>query len=253
MSPLVILSVLVQIACAVHVVRTGRPLYWIFIIVVTSFIGVAVYVLAEVLPNLNSSPTARRAVRGVRNRIDPEHNKRRAARDLEVADTLDNRRRLAEQSLASGDFQQAEALYSASLTGMYRTDPHLMLGLAQAQFALGQHTQARTTLDALIAANPTFRSSDGHLLYARALEAEGNIAGALHEYDAVVQGFPGEEARVRQAQLLKRNGQADKASAVLREVIKRSSLAPKYYQREQRAWIDLAKRELQSAELRDYA
>ena len=29
MSPILVLSVLLQIACAVHVVRTGRPLYWI--------------------------------------------------------------------------------------------------------------------------------------------------------------------------------------------------------------------------------
>jgi hypothetical protein len=198
-----------------------------------------------VLPNLGTSPTARRAVRGVRERIDPEHGKRKAARNLEVADTLDNRRRLAEQSLASGDYQQAEALYRKSLTGMYATDPHLMLGLAQAQLALGQADEARATLDALIAANPKFRSTDGHLLYARAHAAEGNIAAALHEYEALVQGFPGEEARVRQAQLLKVDGQRTKAAEVLREVLKRSSLAPKYYRREQRAWIDLAKRELQ--------
>ena len=107
MSPILVLSVLLQIACAVHVVRTGRPLYWIFILLVGSFLGIAVYLFAEVLPNLGNSPTARRAVRGVRNRIDPEHGKRRASRNLEIADTLDNRRRLAEQSMASGDYQQA--------------------------------------------------------------------------------------------------------------------------------------------------
>ena len=239
------LSLALQIACAVHVARTHRPLYWIFIILIGSFIGVAVYFFAEVLPTLGSSRSARRAVRGVRDRIDPEHGKRRAARQLDIADTIDNRRRLAEQSLASGDYQQAMELFRTSLSGMYRTDPHLMLGLAQAQFALEMPAEARATLDALIAANPTFRSFDGHLLYARAVEASGDIDKALAEYEALVQGFPGEEARVRQAQLLKVDGQRAKAAEVLREVLKRSSLAPKYYRREQRAWIDLAKRELQ--------
>ncbi|UHQ19442.1 tetratricopeptide repeat protein [Lysobacter sp. KIS68-7] len=245
MSPLLILSVALQIACAVHVVRTGRPMYWIFILLVGSFIGIAVYFFAEILPNIGSSRTARRAVRGVRDRVDPEHGKRRAARQLEVADTLDNRRRLAEQSMASGDYQQALALYQKSLTGLYKTDPDLMLGVAQAQFALSQPAQARATLDALIAANPNFRSSEGHLLYARAVEATGDIDAALHEYDAVAQDFPGEEGRVRYAQLLKRAGQRAKAAEVFNESIKRTSLAPKYYQRDQRAWVDLAKRELQ--------
>jgi hypothetical protein len=44
---------------------------------------------------------------------------------------------------------------------------------------------------------------------------------------------------------LKRAGQASKASSVFNEVVKRASLAPKYYQRDQRAWVDLARRELQ--------
>ena len=245
MSPILVLSVLLQIACAVHVVRTGRPLYWIFILLVGSFLGIAVYLFAEVLPNLGNSPTARRAVRGVRNRIDPEHGKRRASRNLEIADTLDNRRRLAEQSMASGDYQQALELYRKSLTGLYTTDPHLMLGLAQAQFALAQPAEARATLEALIAANPKFRSSDGHLLYARAVEATGDLDAALHEFEALAQDYPGEEGRVRYAQLLKRTGQRAKAAEVCNEAIKRASLAPKYYQREQREWVELAKRELQ--------
>ena len=43
MSPIFVLSILLQIACAVHVVRTGRPLYWIFILLIGSFIGVAMF------------------------------------------------------------------------------------------------------------------------------------------------------------------------------------------------------------------
>ena len=36
---------LLQIGCGVHVVRTGRPLYWIFILLIGSYIGVLVYLL----------------------------------------------------------------------------------------------------------------------------------------------------------------------------------------------------------------
>jgi hypothetical protein len=244
--PLIVLSVLLQIACAVHVVRSGRPYYWIYIVLIGSFLGVAVYFFAEVLPNLHRDPVARRVAQNVRSKVDPEHGKRRAARQLDIADTLENRRRLAEQSMASGDYQQALELYRNSLSGMYRTDPTLMLGLAQAQFALEMAAEARATLESLIAANPTYRSSDGHLLYARAVEASGDVEKALEEYEAVVQGFPGEEARVRYAQLLQRRGHAARATAVFEEVVKRTSLAPKYYQRDQRAWVEIAKRALQN-------
>jgi hypothetical protein len=97
---------------------------------------------------------------------------------------------------------------------------------------------------ALIAATPDFRSCEGHLLYARAVEAEGDLEAALHEYEALAQGYPGEEGRVRYGLLLKRHGGAAKANEVFREVLTRADVSPKYYRREQREWIEIAKREL---------
>lgn len=245
MSPLLLLSIVLQVGCAVHVVRTGRPMYWLFILLIGSYIAVAVYLIAEVLPGMHNSPGARKAVRGVRDRIDPERQRRQAAQRLELADTQENRRELAAESLRRGDFAQARTLYQSSLKRLYATDPDLMLGLAQAQFGLDDPAAARATLDALIAANPKFRSPEGHLLYARAVEAGGDTAAALHEYEAVAAGYPGEEARVRHGLLLKRDGQLDAARAVFAETLKRSRLAPAYYRRAQREWIEIAKREAQ--------
>jgi hypothetical protein len=243
MHPLFVLSLVLQIGCAVHVVRTGRPMYWIFLLLIGSYVAVAIYFFAEVLPGLRNNRAARRMLSGAKDRIDPERHKRRAAQQLDVADTLDNRCRLADESFRSGDYQQAAELYRSGLKGLYKTDPNFMLGLARSQFALNLPAEAKRTLDDLIAANPDFRSSEGHLLYARCVEASGDIAAALHEYEAVSQGFPGEEARVRYAQLLERDGQTDKAADVFAEVLKRARVAPSYYQREQREWIDIARRE----------
>ena len=243
MSPILLLSAALQIACAVHVVRTGRPMYWLFILLIGSFVAVAVYLLAEVLPDLRHSPGAQRAARGLRARVDPERGKRLAGRRLDMADTAANRAALAEQSLLAGDFRQAAELYGSCLKGLYRTDPDLMLGLAQAQFGLDQAAEARRTLESLIAANPDFRSIDGHLLYARSVEACGDTEAALHEYETLAAGYPGEEGRARYALLLQRAGQAARAREVFDEILKRTRAAPKYYRREQREWIALAERE----------
>lgn len=243
MSPILLLSIVLQIGCAVHVVRTGRPMYWIFLLLIGSYIAVAIYLLAEVLPGMRNSPGARRALSNAHDRIDPQRRQRKASARVELADTPDNRRRLAEESLLTGDFAQAEASYRSAMRGMYATDPDLMLGLAKAQFGQGHAQPARETLDALIAANPDFRSSDGHLLYARSLEALGDTTAALHEYEALVQGYPGEEGRARYALLLRKAGQDDKARALFAEIIKRGGVSPGYYRRDQREWIDLAKRE----------
>ncbi len=73
------------------------------------------------------------------------------------------------------------------MTGIYSHEPLLMLGLAKAQFAKGQIGETRQTLDELIANNPDFKSPEGHLLYARALQGEGNVDKALSEYKALVE------------------------------------------------------------------
>ena len=59
----------------------------------------------------------------------------------------------------------------------------------------------------------------------------------------LVEGFLGEEARVRFGLLLKREGRAAQATDVFNTVLKRSRVAPAYYQREQREWIEIANRE----------
>ncbi len=243
MSPIILLSIALQIACGVHVVRTGRPMYWLLILFIGSFIAVIIYLIAEVLPELGNSPGTRKALQSARKRIDPQRDRRRAAVQLDLADTADNRQRLALESFQSGDFEQAESLYRSALKGLYQTDPDLMLGLAKAQFGLGQALPAKETLDALIAANPNYRSHEGHLLFARALEAMGDTKAALSEYEALAHSFPGEEGRARYALLLQHDGQFDAANAVFSDMLKRAAAAPSYYRREQREWVDLAKRE----------
>jgi hypothetical protein len=246
MSILIVAALALQLFCLVHMVRTGRPYWWGLVIFLGSVLGSLVYVITQVIPDLSHEPAARRAVQSVKRALDPEREKKRIAAELEVADTVQNRVRLAAECLALGDVLNAEELYQSCLKGPHATDPYIMLGLAQAQFARGDGAAARRTLEALIAANPDFKSSDGHLLYARALEAVGETAAALHEYENLVEGFPGEEARARYALLLKRVDRPVDAQAVFKLILARARVAPKYYQRAQREWLELAKEQLAS-------
>jgi len=65
MPALGLLTLAVQMLCAVHVVRTGRPYWWIFLIVFVPLVGMLVYLVAELLPDLLDSRRARRAASGV--------------------------------------------------------------------------------------------------------------------------------------------------------------------------------------------
>ncbi len=246
MPILFIATVLFQLALAIHVAKTGRQLYWIMIIVMLPWIGGVAYLVAEVLPGLRNDPTARRALRTFGEKFNPEKNRRRIEAELQVADTLENRKRLAEECMKLGDFDSAAFLYQRCLTGVYANEANFMLGLASAQAELGQFAECRQTLEKLIAANPNYRSADGHLLYARSLEQVGETAKALEEYAVLETAFPGEEARCRYALLLMRDGQASDARRVFQAMLDREKIAPSYYRKKEREWLDQARAALNS-------
>jgi len=239
-----ILSLLVQAAFIVHVIKTGRNQLWIWVLIIPglALAGILAYLVVEILPALFRSRAAQRAGRGLRKAMDPERDLRRYESEVRVADNVASRQRYAEELVHRERYDEAIAQYREALTGLYEHDPNLMLGLAQAQFGKGEASAARATLDELIRHNPDFRSPTGHLLYARALEAEGNVPKALEEYAVLAPSYPGAEASVRYAQLLKAQGRVAEAQKVVRELLEQARIAPAHYRRAQRSWLDAAQR-----------
>lgn len=242
--PILAVSILIQVTLIVHVIRTGRNSLWIWVLALLPMAGPIAYVLVEILPEVFGGRTARRAAATVRKTIDPTRDLREAHKRARLTDSIDSKRQLAEQFVAAGQYDDAIATYRAALTGLYRHDPHVMLGLAQAQFAKGDPAAARQTLDELIAANPDFRSIEGHLLYARSLEGEGNLEKAAEEYEALVNYDAGAEARYRQAVLIKRMGDEQRARELLRKLLDDAELTTRHARQLQREWLEAAKRAL---------
>jgi hypothetical protein len=236
-----ILSVIVQIALIVHVVRTGRPTYWIFILLIAPGIGSLAYAIVELLPGLSGNYRARSAVRGVRKTLDPGGDLRRLEQQHKMSGSVDATRHLAGELMEAGRFQDAIVHYEDALNGLYEQDPDLLLGLATAQFANEQFEAARQTLDRLKEHNPDYRSSVGHLIYARSAEACGDLDIAREEYAAVVAYFAGAEARLRYGRFLESQGDNDDAQAEYEEIITAADLAPRHYRVAQKQWINEAK------------
>jgi hypothetical protein len=244
MSLLFIVSLLIQAGFIIHVIKTGRNQLWIWVLVIPglAFAGILAYIVVEILPELFGSRAARRTARGFRKAMDPGADLRRYENEARVAGNVASRQRYAEELVRHGRYDEGIAQYREALTGLYEHDPNLMLGLAQAQFGKGDAAGARATLDELIRLNPEFRSPEGHLLYARALEAEGNVQKAMEEYRVLATSYPGAEAAVRYAQLLQAQGQRAEAQRVARELLEQARIAPGHYRRAQRTWLEAAQR-----------
>lgn len=179
----------------------------------------------------------------MRRALDPGQDLRRYESEARMTGDVASRQRYADELIRQGRPVDAIAVYRQALTGLYESDPNLLLGLAQAQFASGAFSDARATLDTLIAGNPGFRSPEGHLLYARALAGEGNRDKALEEFAELTKYFSGAEAPLRYAQLLKESGKIDDARRVLKELLEHARLAPRHYRKMQQEWLSIAERE----------
>jgi hypothetical protein len=250
MFPLYMVSGAISLGLIVHCIKTGRNTIWVYVLVVlmtvVPFVGPAVYVAAEILPGLLGSRGSRRAMRGLRTTLDPEGNLRRFENEMNVTGNVASRQKYADELVKLGRAAEALPIYQTCLTGVFAEDPKLLLGYAQAQFAAGDAAGTRRTLDDLIRKNPDFKSADGHLLYARALEAEGDEEKALSEYATLAEYFPGAEAGVRYARLLIRSNQRPLAQQTLKALLDRARYAPAHYRKAQREWLDEAHRELQN-------
>lgn len=241
--PLALISIVLQILAIVHVVRTGREMWWILLIVFLPGLGVLIYAIAEVLPSMNQSLTARRTMRRVRDAVDPGRSLRRETLEFESNPTVETASRLADELTRTGRYADAIRVCNEARTGLFEDDPKLLLALANAEFAAGEYGHAIETLDYLRGKNPSFRSPDGHLVYARALEQAGQTQRALEEYEQVAAYYPGAEARARYALLLKKTGDAERADEIFTRILADARLAPRHFRRSQHEWIDLARRE----------
>lgn len=237
-----ILPYIIQALLIVHVIKTGRNQLWIWVLLFVPVGGGLAYLVVEIIPELFRSRTGQRAARGFRKAMDPAADLRRAEGEARVTGNVASRQRYAEELVRHERYDEAIAQYRGALTGLYEHDANLMLGLAQAQFGKGDAQGARVTLDDLIRRNPDFRSPTGHLLYARALEAEGDVTRALEEYRVLATSYPGAEAAVRYAQLLQAQGQRAEAQKIARELLERARIAPGHYRRAQRSWLEAAQR-----------
>jgi hypothetical protein len=230
-----------QIALAIHAYRTGRMNPWLWLIVFVPGLGCLLYVILELLPEWTSGNTARRLRAGAVETLDPGRRYREFRRAVEIAPTVQNKMNLAEEALRLGRAAEAVLLYEESAVGIHASEPGILLGLARARFAAGDHAGTLAAVDALRAADPGHHKPDTDLLVARSLEALGRTAEALAIYAGLADSYPGEEARARYAALLARCGDVSRSRAEYAEIIRRIELQGGSYKKAQREWYEVAR------------
>ena len=231
-------SVLVAILLCIHVVRTGREMYWLWIILVFQPLGGLVYFLAIVLPELLGGHTARKLGQTARNTLDPEREYRQARAAVDDTPTVANQMRLATAAFDLDRFGEAETLYTQAAQGIHADDPALLLGRARSLVELDRSAEALPLLEQVPASPPAT------LARARAEEALGDTANAERHYKDAAERMPGLEAIARYAGFLARTGRREQAQEVLADIEKRLRRTTRHFRAEAKRWRDLAAKEV---------
>ncbi len=234
------LSLIFSVLLCVHVVRTGREMYWLFIILLFQPIGGIVYAAAIILPELLRGPALRKAGHAARETLDPTRDYRDAKAAADESPTVHNQMRLAAAAAALGRWDETEALYREAAHGVHAEDPALLLGRATALVELNRPAEALPLLEALSREGDKGRTPQMTLAYARAYEALGRAAEADSAYELAAARVPGLEGLARRAAFLARQGRREAAQEILADIDLRLAKAPPHFRQEGRVWRDLA-------------
>jgi hypothetical protein len=219
MDILSLVILLVQIGIAVHALRTGRPLWWLAVILFFPVLGGLIYFLVEILPELRSSRSIRGIGSDIVKTVVPNAALHRRAEELAVCGSVQNKLALAQECMTRGHFDEAITLYESAREGPFAATPDVLLGLARARFRNGEPQAARGLLEALTAGHPDYYPQDVAILKARAADAAGDSETALHELEAMLDRSVGLETRFRYGEILARTGKTQAARTELNSVV----------------------------------
>lgn len=243
MIPVFGFSLIFSVLLCVHVVRTHREMYWLWIILVFQPVGGLVYAVAIILPELLGGRTARRIGHAARETLDPDRDYRQAKAAHDDSPTVANAIRLAAAAMTLHRYVEAEALYREANQGVHADDPTLLLGRANALIELGRFVEALSLLERL-GQEAASRTPPASLALGRAYEGLGRYGEADTAYDWAAGRLPGLEGLGRYAAFLARTGRRPEAEEALAEMDRRIQRADPYFRKDARTWRDLAAREL---------
>lgn len=231
---------LIQFCFVFHALRSGRPYWWVFIIMGFPVMGCVIYYFVEVFPGSREHRKARKAARALARALEPDAELRKRAEELEICGSLDNKIALAGECMNHRMYAEAARLYESCLSGAYANDGAILFALAKAAVEGGDWSKGSEVIARMKIAAPKLRSLEVRLLEARIHEGRGQYDAALAIFREILPLFVGLEARYRYGRLLLRLGRQEAAMEMFNEVVKHAKRFASSIEEEE-YWADAAR------------
>ena len=220
---------LLQAVAIVHFIRRRPDTYWIFVILFLGWIGAAVYIVAEVIPDAGLLRTSFQMFP-----------RRRRIWELERAildnPSAGNYEELGLLYLDDGDFAKARGCYDRSISQRSDSvDPFYRRGVAEVE--LGDFAAAVPDLERAVGADPSYDFHRGIGLLAHAYAQTGQTEKAGKLFEQATKISTSSETYYNYAQFLQAQGRVDEARQWVQKIIEKRATMPGYQRRRERVWF----------------
>jgi hypothetical protein len=220
---------LLQALAIVHFIRRRPDTYWIFIILFLGWIGAAIYIVAEVVPDAGLLSTSFQ--------VFP---RRRRIRELERAildnPSAGNYEELGLLYLDNGDYARARASYDKAIASRTDSvDAFYRRGVAEAE--LGDFAAAVPDLERAVSAdaNYDFHRAKGLLAHAYAQTGQPDKADAMFQQAVKISTIS--ETYYNYAAFLQSQGRVEEARQWAQKILDQRRTMPNYQRRRERPWF----------------
>lgn len=228
---------------AVHAMRTGRPMYWLFILLAFPMLGSIVYFLAEYLPGMRNTRDGAKAIRTVHKLVNPGRELREATAEYDRTPTAYNQAQLARALIAEGRLAEGIEHLLQAASGPYATDRSFLKSLADALLRDQRFADACNTLERLFAAHPDEREGPCALMHAEAL-AGARRPEARAAFEAIMARSGSIEAQSKYGSFLLDQGDKAGARAAFEAVLGDAKRGHRHSRELNHEWIAQARRGL---------
>ena len=229
-----ILQAGLQLLAIVHCAKTGRPRFWIWIIIIGGLLGTLAYFLVEGMPDWRE---IKRQFKG------PARRRRIAALRAMVRDnpSAGNYEELGELLVVQKRWAEAREAFDRAITARADSlDPFYWRGVAA--FEMKDDAAAINDFQYVVKIDPKYDYSRAQCLLARSLARAGRTSEAMAAFDRLVETSSASESQVSAAEFYAANGRAAEARELIEAVLARQPTMPSYQKRRDRPWLRMARK-----------